>query len=479
MSKSPKADETKWSPKDEIKSSGKSSSSIKRKGTYFLVLVLLFGLILHLNGVCVPAAVFASLLCLQTGMQGFYGLGLLIFEPLNPDPVSDYVKMGYFRSLKFKFIYVSRFLMKDNFLFENWLGDLQKDFLHELEASGARKGSESTYDIPTFDYNDMDPMVFFSQYVRRGKPCILKNAPIKAMKWTADNLASRAGDFTTSMRCMDGSVRKYSLAEYVASRSGKDACYFDNNANIFEAYPELESELEMDKFFVHMSGKNQKNSYLFSQMFLSVFNTTGALFHCANYNNLFFMIQGRKRWTFVDPSNSFMMYPMFNSMFKDSKSWLTWHVMHANNSQQLIDENFPLYNYAPKYVSVLEPGDILINPTWNWHQVENLDADSIGIASRWLIPQIYPYTNGLFSFLQFVSIEFQQFIYRRVAQKFFGRGEFVYAPTSHGNVDFNLNYNNTGTVYQRAHQIQKLVSQTQWSSYIDYLKSISYDFDQN
>jgi hypothetical protein len=50
--------------------------------------------------------------------------------------------------------------------------------------------------------------------------------------------------------------------------------------------------------------------YLFSQIFMSVHEATGALYHAANFNNLFYMIQGKKKWTFVDPSNSFLMYPM-------------------------------------------------------------------------------------------------------------------------------------------------------------------------
>ncbi len=31
-------------------------------------------------------------------------------------------------------------------------------------------------------------------------------------------------------------------------------CYFDNNANIFEAFPSLEEEIEVQKFSEHMSG---------------------------------------------------------------------------------------------------------------------------------------------------------------------------------------------------------------------------------
>jgi hypothetical protein len=34
----------------------------------------------------------------------------------------------------------------------------------------------------------------------------------------------------------------------------------------------------------------------------------------------------------------------------------------------------------------LEPGDVLFNPTWNWHNVENLSEESVAVSSRWIQP---------------------------------------------------------------------------------------------
>ena len=265
---------------------------------------------------------------------------------------------------------------------------------------------------------------------------------------------------------------------YVASKTNKaKPCYFDNNANIFEEYPELEAELEVFKFSEHMSGiKGTKGvkpeKYLFSQMFMSVFDTTGALFHCANYNNLFFMIKGRKKWTFVDPSNSFLLYPFFNTLMKDTKSWLTWHVVHSENSKELISTMFPLYRYVPKYEFTLEPGDLLINPPWNWHMVENKDEESIGIATRWMMASWVPYTNGLFSFLQLTSVDFSKFIYRRVASMK-GQGTFFYTPTAHGDLDSALNFGNRGSVWRKREFTKKIMTNSQWEDYEKFLRKKS------
>lgn len=87
--------------------------------------------------------------------------------------------------------------------------------------------------------------------------------------------------------------------------------------------------------------------------------SAGTSYHCANFNNLFFQIQGRKRWTFVDSRYNALMYPMFNPKSMDVASFLT---SIAINDTEIMTRYFPLYKFAPKMVATLEPGDVLFNP---------------------------------------------------------------------------------------------------------------------
>ena len=193
------------------------------------------------------------------------------------------------------------------------------------------------------------------------------------------------------MRC-GPKIKQLTVTQYLASKSDPNAtiCYLDNNANILTDNPQLEADLEMDKFSAYAMNKvtpkgEKPDNYFYSQLFMSVFPSLGVTYHCANYNNFFFMIQGRKKWTFVDSSHSFFMYPTFPRIMRNSISRLTWAMLHSENSKELIAKHFPLFRYAPKYQYTLQPGDMLFNPSWNWHLVENLDTDSVGVASRWYL----------------------------------------------------------------------------------------------
>lgn len=433
-------------------------------------------------GIHIPSLLLTVGLQLKTGAHGFFGVGLLTHEALSAIPISTYIQLGYWNSLQLKTIYLLRQWLKDNFLFEDWLASVHKTLLEDFERRGVPKDADSIYQIPSFRFDEISAQKYFNDYVKLGRPVIIKGMyDLPAMHWTPDILKERVGEFSTTTRCMDGTTRKWTLADYVNSRNDTGVpCYFDNNADIFEKYPHLLDEVDINRFAEHMTGKPSVNGtnpslYLFSQLFMSVFNSTGALFHCANFNNLFYMIQGRKKWTFVDPSNSFLIYPMFNNMMKDSKSFLVWNVLHANNSDEIVAKHFPLYRYAPKYVYTLERGDILLNPPWNWHMVENYDQESIGIASRWLMAAPWPYTNALFSFLQFSSWEFTSFLYKRIASKA-GWYEFKYHPTAHQNLDEQVNFGNFGSVYAHKSFTQAMIHPNQWAQYVDYLKNNSYAF---
>jgi ribosomal protein L16 Arg81 hydroxylase len=112
-------------------------------------------------------------------------------------------------------------------------------------------------------------------------------------------------------------------------------------------------------------------TYMTSQIFMSnnLKKGSGTSYHCANFNNLFFQIVGRKKWTFVDPQYESMMYPMFNAKSMDVASFIT---MVALSQPDLMEKYYPLYKLAPKMEATLEPGDVLMNPPWNWHMVRSV-----------------------------------------------------------------------------------------------------------
>ncbi|MEM7409093.1 MAG: cupin-like domain-containing protein [Myxococcota bacterium] len=168
-----------------------------------------------------------------------------------------------------------------------------------------------------------------------------------------------------------------------------DARYVANSEQLLLRHPELVRQLDVDRYRAWTGGRPYA-----LQLFLGARSGSGLSFHCANNLNLFTMLHGRKRWTFVDPAYSYAMYP-----------WVTRdaaYVASILDHPDIPSSHTDLFASCPREEVVLEPGDVLVSPPWWWHRVENLDPDTVGAASRWTLSWL-PDTNRLFSFAQLFS----------------------------------------------------------------------------
>jgi hypothetical protein len=84
---------------------------------------------------------------------------------------------------------------------------------------------------------------------------------------------------------------------------------------------------------------------------------TGSPFHCASVYNMFYMIDGSKKWWFVDPYDSFLGYPIAVLGLNAATLMCLW-------PYQYNEAAFPLFQYCPVYSTTLEAGDVLFNPPW-------------------------------------------------------------------------------------------------------------------
>jgi hypothetical protein len=103
---------------------------------------------------------------------------------------------------------------------------------------------------------------------------------------------------------------------------------------------------------------------------------SGSPIHAGTGVNLFRQIVGRKRWWFIPLTQSAFVYP---SMTTNGFS------MHSGLKTAPLTGNWtdPMWYKLVRYTAVLEPGDLLLNPPWIWHAIENLDPFTIGAPSRY------------------------------------------------------------------------------------------------
>ena len=96
----------------------------------------------------------------------------------------------------------------------------------------------------------------------------------------------------------------------------------------------------------------------------------------------------------MHPKHTFWMYGLLHKTggYGDSP------IDHNRPAKEQSDR-FPLFEQVPVYSARLGPGDVLINPPWWWHAINNVTGATIGCAARWL-PHVIRDANPVFSLAQ-------------------------------------------------------------------------------
>lgn len=113
--------------------------------------------------------------------------------------------------------------------------------------------------------------------------------------------------------------------------------------------------------------------------------TSGTWWHCAIGNNWFVQVVGSKRWYFVSQKYSSYMKPGRKAPAS----------MRSPLEILEHEDRIPV-----QYVS-LQGGDLLYNPDWYWHRIENHHGLSIGVPLR-----EKNFTNSFRNNMQFTSTTF-------------------------------------------------------------------------
>jgi len=236
-------------------------------------------------------------------------------------------------------------------------------------------GPASYAPLPELD--GRDPVAFRRTALRANMPVVLRGAAKEwpCGHWTPQTLAARFPDEEVLLIDADPdsvprenfSNRPTTLREVVDDMMSGGLDYARFNP-LLQNHPELLHDLDMKwlRSLIHRvrGGVNY-------QLFMGGAGTATAM-HNALSNNLFVQVHGRKKWFIFPPTMSPAMDPpMLRAPYFFSK----------------VDPNARegAAAFAPGYEVVLEPGDVLFNPAFYWHHVENL-THTIGIGFRWTSP---------------------------------------------------------------------------------------------
>jgi hypothetical protein len=269
---------------------------------------------------------------------------------------------------------------------------LHQELQEKLLATGA-KVAEGHRDIPRVPPETLSESDF-EEFIKNPCPVIFEGAArdVQAVReWSPAFFKQNYGNHACLLATETDWDIKGTLADAVDDiLSGTEVSrYAHNIANVFNEHPDLEAQLELQRFLPHLGPGRHLGTHLFLGG-----SRTGTAFHCANNLNIFFNVHGQKEWFFVHPKHTFWMYGVLqaNGAAGDSE-------IDHNQPASAQREKFPLFEQVPVYSARLNPGDVLINPPWWWHAINNLTPSTIGCAVRW-IPEGIGESNPVFSVAQ-------------------------------------------------------------------------------
>lgn len=154
--------------------------------------------------------------------------------------------------------------------------------------------------------------------------------------------------------------------------------YVSGASSIFNRRPELQKLAKTTSGNVSILGTEPSAH----QIFIG-FGGQGSEIHNAITANVFYQIQGRKSWVFFPVSQTPYLKPVFNP---------NPFALQTNTiAQNPVDGVSPWVKKLERYEAVLNPGDILFNPSWYWHSVYNLGSEDdlvIGVPVRYEQPKV-------------------------------------------------------------------------------------------
>jgi len=133
----------------------------------------------------------------------------------------------------------------------------------------------------------------------------------------------------------------------------------------------VREDLELDRIWKGF-GTKAHSTFFGSQLIIGQGSedsekTTGTGWHCAAGNNWFVQVMGTKRWYFMDPKYSSQMHPLRGGKV---------NMMTGTRLMHEYQKHIPL-RYAD-----IRAGDLLYNPDWEWHTIQNYAGLSIGVPIR-------------------------------------------------------------------------------------------------
>ncbi|MBL7715051.1 MAG: cupin-like domain-containing protein [Bdellovibrionales bacterium] len=351
--------------------------------------------------IAIPAAVFTFFSGLFAVLNPFWWLA----SQINP-----HSKVQIRWTLKSKLLYKLEILIQNFFgviipgLRRAWIQEIEKAYPDDIPAA-------TPTSVPEFDWKNKSLDEFAREYRILQKPAVLRGFLKQDPEfggWDYHELIQRFGEEEVTLTCpvKDGYIGKF-------KELNVPGVYLHNSEVLLKKYPDLYKKMGLG-----LIAKKLTQGLLFSgvgQIFVGR-KKTGTWWHCAGGINFFLMLEGQKKWGFIDPQYSPLVFPLTagagtNSIYyisatgMDSKIYDGYYEKLSAIDRKALDEGqkvqvsekmLKLFRSVERTETVLNPGDVLLIPAWWWHDVENITDTTVAVATRWFDPNWPTLANQVF-----------------------------------------------------------------------------------
>ncbi|MDQ7089723.1 MAG: cupin-like domain-containing protein [Methylococcales bacterium] len=286
--------------------------------------------------------------------------------------------------LSYELIWTLRFLTRKDKLLKGFEAKIEDNLLNRLEKEGIPDHNVKA--IEEIEWEDLIKTNDLS-LLKKKQPFIIRGGckHIEAFeKWSADYFEQNYYDcevnvFSNSTKKdkTQGTFTPEKLGKFIDdSKTGKSNKYIIGASNIFANNRNLLRELNFSSFEKALKLKITSMDFFMG----TARNCTR--FHYEPVGNIFAMLKGEKKWTLSEQKYTPCFYPLTSTMTPGVFLMRT-RIPYMETSDTVSE--FKLFNKAPKIKAHLKEADVLVNPGFWWHQVENDDestATNIAVAHR-------------------------------------------------------------------------------------------------
>ena len=224
---------------------------------------------------------------------------------------------------------------------------------------------------------DLTPELFVRDYLNGERPVVLEGAARDwpcVQEWTLAGLGQRFPDEPIRLiRTGPGENPEPGTGESttfgaVIQRIERGEKPYIRFSSFVNRHPELMEQF--DKSWLCRMSQTSEEAFANYGFFMGAEGTATGL-HSAMAPNLFIQIYGQRRW-YIYPAR---LAAFLRPVVKASPFFFSPIDASCGETEELL-------RHIPVYEAILQPGDVLFNPAFFWHQVHNL-ASSVGVGYRW------------------------------------------------------------------------------------------------